>query len=455
MAIQSFDELLRGGVKKHGETSFVYEAKKNGFAPHSYNEFYIDIRKVADKLIKLGYGEKKIMLCGANSYMWAVCYMAVVAYVGIIVPIDRVWGPNDIANVLKDNDIALILCDESAAANIGDVKIPKIDLQDKTLLEGGGDEIHEKNIDDIHKILYTSGTTSKPKKVALTAKNLFANIDELLGIFDMSPNDRVLAIMPLHHITPVLSSLVYPLYLGLNLYIASDYAQMMKYLRKVKPTLLFAVPKVYEKILERLPKILRPLLPFLFGGKTRGLYSAAAVLKKDIIETYRKWGLPLLQGYGSTETSAIVSVELLKGYRLGSVGKVLPNQEVKIIEGEICVSGENIAKEFVGDDGYFHTGDLGYLDAENWLYFTGRKKQLIKLSNGKNVYPDELEELLLQCEDILSARVFEKDERIHASIHASGETAAKKAIEKTNDMLPPYMRIKSWEYASDTKSSYK
>ncbi|MCL2164625.1 MAG: AMP-binding protein [Oscillospiraceae bacterium] len=475
MAIQTFDQLLRGGIEKHGNTSYVYEeAGDRGFIPHTYNEFYIDIRKTADKLISLGYGGKKIILYGANSYAWAVCYMAIIAYVGVVAPIDYVWGQNEILNVLNDisydnsirknnnnssdndcdnsNGIALILHDRNLEIN---VDVPKISLQDKTLFKSSGDRIFVKNTDDIHKIVYTSGTTSRPKKVELTSRNLFANINALFEIFNMSSNDRILAIMPLHHITPVLSSLVYPFYLGINIYIASDYTKMMKYLRTVKPTLLFAVPKVYEKILERLPRILRPLLPFLFGGKARGLYSAAAVLNKITIETYQKWGLPLLQGYGSTETSAIVSVELLEGYKLGSVGRVLSNQDVKIINNEICVKGENVARDFLSEDGYFHTGDIGYLDDENWLYFVSRKKRLIKLSNGRNVYPDELEELLLQCGNIFSAHIFDNNDCVCAKIYANSVTDAESAINKVNDSIPYYMKIKEWEFGRDIKSSYK
>ena len=458
--IQNFDELLRQGVKNHGDTSFVHEESKegkegkSGFIAHSYNEFYRDVRSAAHRLVALGYGGKNIMLYGKNSYAWAVCYMAIAAYVGVVVPIDRAWGQNELDNVQRDLDIALILCDGDAAIESA---APQLCL-DNRLFENGGDrvyEIFEKSDGDTHKIAYTSGTTSKPKKVALSAKNLFANIGALLEIFDMSPGDRILSIMPLHHITPVLSSLVYPFCLGLDLYIASDYTRVMKYLRLVKPTLLFAVPRFYEKILERLPSALRPFLPFLFGGKTRGLYSAAAVLGEGTIKTYKRWGLPLLQGYGSTETSAIVSVELLRGYRLGSVGKVLPNQKVEIIDGEICVRGENVAKEFVGGDGYFHTGDLGRLDEGGWLYFAGRKKRLIKLSNGKNVYPEELEELLLGCQNVLSARVFEKDGHVAAIICAVAEPDAKNAVEKINGTIPRYMAITAWEFGREAKSSYK
>ncbi len=159
-------------------------------------------------------------------------------------------------------------------------------------------------------------------------------------------------------------------------------------------------------------------------------------------------GLPILQAYGMTETSAIISCDSIHHYRLGSVGKVLSNIECKINDpdengvGIILVRGDNIARNVISQDGYLHTGDLGYLDKDGYLYIVGRKKRLIKLSNGKNVYPSELETLLAEHDMIDAAFVYEENGQIVATLASAHEISTLRPIvAEINKSLPHYKHI--------------
>lgn len=169
-----------------------------------------------------------------------------------------------------------------------------------------------------------------------------------------------------------------------------------------------------------------------------------------LIHIFNDMGLVIMQAYGMTETTAIVSCDSIKDYRLGSVGKVLSNQVCKIIDkdadgiGEICVKGDNIAVCAIADDDYLHTGDLGYFDQDGYLFIVGRKKRLIKMSNAKNVYPDELENLLLKHKQIVRVRVYEKNSQITADIVSSYDADVLYGlVEELNDTLPYYKQIRN------------
>jgi len=262
--------------------------------------------------------------------------------------------------------------------------------------------------------------------------------------------------------------------MGASLYIPNDFKEMAEDLRLIRPTVLYGIPKIFEEIWKAIPtdkknrinkgikisNLLRKIgvdkrrklfaeLHKSLGGAVRFAYSGSVSLDNQLAHIFNDMGLTILQAYGMTESAAIISFDSINDYKLGSVGKVLPNQTCKIIEkgpdgiGEICVKGDNIAVCAIADDGYLHTGDLGYVDKDGYLFITGRKKRLIKLSNAKNIYPDEFEELLLRNADIKQASVYEENGQIIASVVSDCDVnVIKSYVDSLNETLPHYKQIR-------------
>lgn len=488
MISHSFAELIETGYRDFKDKIFCCEKENGSFKSKTYGEFYEDVHALSEKLLDMGLKGKKIMLYGKNSYNWMVVYLSVISYVGIIVPVDKEWKKRDISHILSDMDIDFILYSDDIKDNLADVTIPKSTLTADTvnlikdgyyLIEQGNKKYTEniKNPESICKIIFTSGTTSIPKKVELTEKNLFANADSVDKIISVTENDRYYLFLPLHHILPSVLLFLYPIIKGVTIYISADINNMAKELQEIKPTVFIGVPKIYERILKAIPedkmrkikkgiklsnflrifgidkrkKIFAQFHEF-FGGCVRFMYSGSAPIDENLLKIYSDMGLVILQGYGLTETSSLISCDCTKNYRLGSVGKILDNQEYKIINkdkngtGELCVKGENIAGT-LDNHGFFHTGDLVYFDSENYLYIVGRKKRVIITSNGKNVYPDELEQLLTASEAIEKAYVYESDNHIHADIILADDIPENiqsifDYVESINKELPRYKNIK-------------
>ena len=487
MVCRSFDEMIRTSYDEFKEIPGIYEKINGGYIPRTFGEFYTDVRSLAEKLLDMGLKHKNVMLYGKNSYNWMVVYMAVVAYVGVIVPVDKTWKENDISHILSDTQIDCIFYSDSLKDNLANIDVLKANLENETsdlISKGQGLDTKrrefEENPERICSIMFTSGTTSVPKKIALSEKNLTANGSELEKLICISAADRYMLSLPLSHIAPVLASFIYPMSMGASLYIPEDFKEMAEDLKLIRPTVFYGVPKIFEEIWKAIPaekkgkikkgiKISNFLRRFgidirrkifaefhrSLGGAVRFAYSGAAKIDDWLVNVYSDMGLLILQAYGMTESSAIISFDSINDYRLCSVGKALPNQILKIIEkdadgiGEICVKGDNIAVCAVAEDGYLHTGDLGYMDKDGYLFIAGRKKRLIKFSDGKNVYPDELEELLLQFQEIKQVRIYEENGRIAAAIVSDCNPAIiNELVENLNGTLPHYKRIRKIKFVS-------
>ena len=488
MVCRSFDELIRTGYDEFKDLIGIYEKIDGEYVGRTFGEFYSDVRDLSEKLLDMGLKNKNIMLYGNNSYNWMVAYLAVIAYVGVIIPIDKEWKANDIKNVFSDTQVEFIFYSGSLKDNLENINIsvPKANLENQTtdlISQGRGLDIkrreYEATSERICSVMFTSGTTAAPKKITLSEKNLVANGFELDRLIFISATDRYMLSLPLSHIAPVLGSFIYPISMGASLYIPNDFKEMAEDLRLIRPTVFYGVPKIFEEIWKAIPPNKKKkidkgikLSNFLrrigidkrrkifaefhngLGGAVRFAYSGAAPLDERLLRIFNDMGLTILQAYGMTESSAIISFDSSNDFKLCSVGKVLPNQIYKIIDrdsngiGEICVKGDNIAKCAIAGDGYLHTGDLGYVDKNGYLFITGRKKRLIKLSNGKNVYPDELEEMLTRNEQIKQARVYEENGQIVASVVSDCDISVIKTIvDNLNVALPHYKKIRQVDFS--------
>jgi len=277
--------------------------------------------------------------------------------------------------------------------------------------------IAELSRDSLATIMYTSGTTGDCKGVMLTHGNLLSNALAMLESVNLGPHTVVLSWLPYSHIYGRLVDYYLSLAGGFLLVLAESVDNIVEDLRQVQPTSFAAVPRVYEKILAACrdtdQEKQRRRLRSIFGPRIERLNSGGAPLPVHVAEAYWDAGLPLLQGYGLTETSPVVSFNRLGKNKIGTVGQAVPGVEIRIAEdGEILVRGPNVTPGYWRNpeatqqalaDGWFHTGDLGFLDADGFLTVTGRKKDLLVLSNGKKVVPTELESLLVASPHIEQA----------------------------------------------------
>lgn len=300
--------------------------------------------------------------------------------------------------------------------------------------------------DDVCSIVYTSGTTGEPKGVMLTHNNFLSNSQAVTEIVAVKPSDIFLSFLPLSHVLERLAGYYAPLLSGATIAYAESIKQLSANLKEIKPTFLISVPRIFEKMYETIwekaktselkKKIflwalrqgkkgighyLADQLVFKkirkqLGGRLRLIVSGGAALNEKIARFFLKIGLIVLEGYGLTETSPVVAVNREKDFKIGAVGKIVPRVEVKISsDKEILVKGPNVFKGYYknqeetqlafNENGWFKTGDLGFLDKDGFLTIIGRRKEMLVTSGGKNVWPEAVESELSKDRFIASSIV--------------------------------------------------
>ena len=320
----------------------------------------------------------------------------------------------------------------------------------------------EINPEEMRIMLFTSGTTSKSKVVALSHKNLISNVMDYASVVDVDSNDRILSFLPLHHVYECTVGMLVSLYVGAERAFCDGIRHIVENLNEYKITYAAFVPAIYElmykniwKMLEKKGKVeeTKQLMQEykdksmqekkevfkeihdMYGGCIKLFITGAAALDKEVIETFRNWGLNLCQAYGLTETSPIIGIETNEYHRVGSIGKPIPHVQARIDEadddgvGELVVKGPNVmlgyyndkkATNSVMEDGWFHTGDLARIDEDGYIFICGRRKSVIVLKNGKNIYPEEMEGLVNKIEGVKESFIFGKqqtDDKDNIKIH--------------------------------------
>lgn len=382
----------------------------------------------------------------------------------------------------------------------------------KKLIESGNRDFLDAEIiyDEMGILLFTSGTTGKAKGVMLSHKNIVTELMVAPTIFTLNPWDRYLSILPLHHTYECTCGFLMALYKGSSVAYCEGLKYITKNLKEAQPTMMLGVPALYEKLYSTIwknirkqgkEKLLKKIIKVnnvtkkvgidlgkiffkqileVFGGRMKTMICGGAAINPDILNGIRDFGINALQGYGLTECAPMGAFNPEDCPNAESVGVPFPGLEIKAINhndegiGEICVKGDHVmmgyyqmpeeTAEVLDADGWFHTGDLGYIDKDGYTYLTGRKKNVIITKNGKNVYPEEVEYLISNIEFVEESFVFAQDaERaddtvIVASVKVDkeaifeilgteyGEEDVKKLvwseIDKINDDAPPYRKVK-------------
>lgn len=314
----------------------------------------------------------------------------------------------------------------------------------------------EINPEEMDMMLFTSGTTSMSKAVALSHKNICTNIVDIASVLDVNKDDTMLSFLPMHHAFECTAGFLYPLYRGAAVAFCEGIKHIADNLREYRISVMISVPVLFENMYRKLMKniekqgklekvqkgrkisnVLRKMhvdvrkklfkeIHDKLGGNIRLFVNGAAALDVEVERGFNDLGFRIIQGYGLTETSPIISAGTDDHYREGSIGQVFPSLEVRIADpneegiGEIQVKGPSVMlgyynneeankKAFV--DGYFRTGDLGRLDKDGYLFISGRQKSVIVLKNGKNVFPEELENLVNRVEGVAESMVYGKPEK--------------------------------------------
>ena len=338
----------------------------------------------------------------------------------------------------------------------GILSFTKLIEKGKDLLAKGDKKYSEIKIDNekLSVLIFTSGTTNRSKGVMLSQKNITSNIMAMAKMSKMYPNDVLLSFLPLHHTFECTITFLYGYYSGATVAFCDGLKYIAKNLQEYKISVFVAVPLVLEtiykkiqkgikdqgkeKIVNTMSKIANFLLKFhidirrkvfksvldQLGGNLRIAYFGAASMDKNVIKGYNNFGIDTVQGYGLTETSPLLAAETDKERCPGSVGMAPFNVQLRLEDvdekgvGEIVAKGPNVmlgyyenpeATKAVLKDGWFHTGDLGYYDKDGYLYITGRKKEVIVLKNGENVYPSEIEFLVNQLPYVVESIVFPRE----------------------------------------------
>ena len=459
--------ILKTNNKKFGKNEYIYEKEDGVFKPHTYSEFYEDVLKVASVLQKNHQVDDRILMYAGNSYNYMVTDAAIMGYTCISVTVSKEWSSFDLENsinIIKPKSIVYSRVKEDV---IKEIKTKHKDInyiEIESIIPKEKGELDENRIDPSKgcKIVFSSGTTGLPKGAVLSQNNIFDSFDNVLKRAPFNSTDVDYLFLPLNHTYGGIWNFLLSTLTGMKIYLCSDTKKMLEEIQEVKPTLFCAVPLIFERLYAACQeKNINPILAL--GGNVKYVVCGGAYHKPEIRKFLKESGINILEAYGLTETSSLISLEYPNKDDFESVGTVLENEKVKIDNpdengiGEIIVKGKNIFLEYfnneyqtkkaIDDQGYFHTGDLGSLK-DNKIYLKGRKKRVIIRSNGENVYPENIESLF-KDDNINKVKVFDKNGTIFATIYVKEIKEYKDMIEEVNSQLPKFSQIQDFEVIKD------
>lgn len=436
----------------------------------------------------------KIAIFSENRAEWVFAFYAGWQNNCTVVPIDYTSSNRDVAYILNDCKPELIFTSQAKLADLQTI-LPELSYTPQ-IINFDSLPVHTaQTIDtwqqpaDIERtavIIYTSGTTGSPKGVMLSYKNLMANLKAVCHDTQIYTKQRnVLMLLPLHHIFPLVGTMMAPLYVGSSIVVSPTMqtTDIMDTLKNNTVHIMIGVPRLFELMYKGIKakvdaglagrvffKIInltgmRGLAKKLFkkvhqglGGNIEIIVSGGAALPVDVGNFFYKLGFDILEGYGMTEAAPMISYNRPGIIRIGTPGQKVNDMQVEIRDGEIVAKGDNVMKGYYNrpdetaeilKDGWLYTGDLGYIDKKGFIYITGRKKEIIVLSNGKNINPAELEVLLeRQSGFITEAAVFLHDNQLHAAIVANYSELAAAGIKDPeklfkDDIIPAFNKEQS------------
>lgn len=470
----------------------------------------------------------KAALAAKNSSRWAMAFLATTTYRAVAVPILCDFTPEAITNLTAHSDSVVLFTEPKTWEEMEVEKLPElrivINLEDYSILylqdRAKRSEIEEAlskipavypeemkrevvkygelSLDDLAIINYTSGTTSQPKGVMLTSRNISTNIDFALNNIAVKEGDKIISMLPLAHMYGMAFEFIYPICGGGHVYFLGKTPTptlLMQALAEVKPYLLITVPLVIEKIFKGkiMPILKKPVMQLLthtpgidrliygkvrkqllatFGGNLQSIVLGGAALNPSIEKVMRKVKLPYTVGYGMTECAPLLSYAPWQSFKAGSCGRAVDGLELRIDSenpskkvGEIQAKGSNVmvgyykneeaTRAAFTEDGFLRTGDLGIIDKQGNVFIKGRSKCMILTANGQNIYPEEVEAVLNNLPHVAESLIVERNKHLVALVALTAEDLAldeatiNAALEQTrleaNELLPAYSQISKIE----------
>ena len=528
------DMLKKSGEKYGDRPAYVFRTEEEGkFREITHKEFRDEINALGTKLINMGLKDKRIAVISENRYEWGVDYLAVAAGTGVIVPLDKALPDNEIESLIVRSQVEAIFYSKKYDEVMNRIREQKntklqyfisMDLdkeengvksqkeltkEGRKLLEEGNREFLDSKIDNekMGIMLFTSGTTAMSKAVMLSHKNICSNLQDITAVIKLTPEDRFLSFLPLHHTFECTVGFLYPISTGGSIAFCDGIRHIAENIKEYKITAMISVPILYEAMYKKIMKAIEKkgkletvkkgvkisnfLLKFgidirkklfkeihdTFGGKLRLFVSGGAALDPDTEKGFNELGITMYQGYGLTESSPVIAAEDDKYRRIGSIGKALPSLDVKIDNpdedgvGELLAKGPSMMLGYYNNeeatketlkDGWLYTGDLARIDKDGFIFISGRKKFVIVLKNGKNIFPEELEALINKIEGVKESFVYGRPEddgdyKIDAKIVYDKENAEEifgttdeneikekiwQEVKKVNKTMPAYKYVR-------------
>lgn len=496
-----FDLVSTAGAS-FKDNVFIKEKHGADIRGKTFGEFRSDALKVG-AFLKDKFGRSvHAGVIGSTSYSYLVSYLGAMISGNTGVPIDALLSPADIAELLGRADVEALFYDERFAPAVPVFKENCPNIKEYIMLSDstGGDvftlgdilanyssEVPEKPEEStLAAILFTSGTTGKAKGVMLTHGNFMDNV--MCCDNESTPEDVLLTVLPIHHVYCFTCDILLSLRYGSCVCVNDSLMKVGQNLKLFAPTIILLVPMIISTIYKQIKNASKsmPLIPLkliakkAFGGRLKTMYSGGAYLNPELITAYEKLGIKIAQGYGMTECSPRITTGDISRKSAGDVGTVVKGCEVKIVEGEITVKSPSVMQGYYKDeaetaktlkDGWLYTGDLGYVDDQRRLFITGRKKNLIILSNGENVSPEELEnkaeaaniaqELMVYSEDeLLTLEVFPGSDLYKGKSEDETINEIKKKVKALNKELPSSkairrIRVRTEEFEKTTSRKIK
>lgn len=479
LVVSDLKDMLNKTRELYGDRpGYKIKLEEGKYQVYTHNEIRDMIDYLGTALINLGLKDKRIAVIGENRYEWELAYLSVVCGTGTVVPLDKSLPANELEELVERSEVEAIFYSKKYEEIVEKIKYSEKNklkhlismdsdihkegiYSQKELIEKGKEFVEagdrsfidaKINPEEMSIMLFTSGTTSKSKVVALSHKNMVSNVMDFASVLDIDSSDRILSFLPLHHVFECTVGMLYSLYIGAQRSFCEGIRHIVENLNEYQITFASFVPAIYESmhktIIKNLKKegkleAVRKLMEAnkdktmaekkeifkdihnVFGGQIKLFVSGAAALEKEVEEDFRAWGVNLCQGYGLTETSPVIGVETNENFRVGSIGKPLPHIQAKIEDaneegmGELVVKGPNVMLGYYNDeeatkevleDGWFRTGDLAKIDEDGYIFICGRKKSVIVLKNGKNIFPEEMEALVNKIEGVKESFIFGKQQ---------------------------------------------
>ncbi|MCQ2428494.1 MAG: AMP-binding protein [Clostridia bacterium] len=449
LPIENMREGLRDSTRKYGDRPAFVQKINGEWTTLTYSAFLDRVEGFGTELYDRRLGGPFVMVIGEDCIAWGTAYLTVACGLGVVVPVDKEIPVEEFRSIAKSSGATAVIFSEKCRKKVDelDPSIVRISFDEIDAMTAAG---HDKlragdtryvnlpiDSNKMAVLLYTSGTTGIAKGVMLSHHNICHDITETGAMLWHSPEDIFLAVLPFHHAYPCTTSLLFPLFNGCCVAICQGLRYITRDLQEVKPTIICGVPMLVETLYRKImmnirrkgpktEKMVKALIKltgsnmFLkrrafgqihdsFGGRLRLIISGGAAVDPTVMQGLRDLGFYAVQGYGLTECAPLAAVNMDDLWNPGSAGLATPNGILDIYDmrsdgtGEIRFKGDNVMLGYYNDpenteevlkDGWFYTGDLGYIDENGFLFITGRKKNLIVTAGGKNVFPEELEGFL-------------------------------------------------------------